>query len=154
VGDDRDRTVFSDIELHINENEVVGLYGAGPSGKSALLFTIAGRVSRLEGDLKVLGRVLPSHAHAVRTRVALISCRDTETAAEEARAALADGIGLILLDDLDTVVNPMQRDLFRELLGRSPATFVFTCQNPELLRDVLPPTTRTVAMAQQLEVVV
>jgi RND superfamily putative drug exporter len=85
--------------------------------------------------------------------VALISCRDTETAADEARLALADGIQLILLDDLDTVVKATQRDLLREMLGRSPATFVFTCQNPEILRDVLPSTTRIVAMAQQLEVV-
>jgi hypothetical protein len=41
----------------------------GAVGKSALLFTLAGRVHRIEGDLKVLGQVLPQ---AVRFTDALL----------------------------------------------------------------------------------
>jgi RND superfamily putative drug exporter len=151
VGDDRDRTVFGGVELHVWPGQLVGLYGPGPSGKSALLFTLAGRVSRVDGDLKVLGNVLPQHAHTVRTKVALISCRDTDAAADQARDAVVAGIELILLDDLDTVVNTAQRDSLRDLFTRSDrTTFVFTCQNPVLLQDILPPEKLvTVAMAAQ-----
>ncbi|WP_279581876.1 MMPL family transporter [Fodinicola feengrottensis] len=151
VGDDRDRTVFGGVELHVAPGQLLGLHGPGPSGKSALLFTLAGRVSRVDGDLKVLGHVLPQHAHAVRTKVALISCRDTDAAADQARAAVAAGITLVLLDDLDTVVNTAQREIFRALFAQpSQVTFVFTCQNPLLLQDILPPDKlTTVALAAQ-----
>ncbi|SNR41779.1 putative drug exporter of the RND superfamily [Haloechinothrix alba] len=144
--DDRGRVVFSGVETHLFPGGLLGVHGSGPSGKSALLYAIGGRVPGIDGDLKVLGRVVPQHARAVRTRVALIACRDTDTPADEARSALSDGVSLLLFDDLDAVVNTGQRDTLRTLLARpitpdgTPAGVVFTCQDPNLLVDILPPT--------------
>lgn len=159
VGDDRDRTVFGDVTLHVAQGTVLAVQGTGPAGKTALLYALAGRVARLDGDLKVLGRVQPQHARYLRTRVALIACRETADAAAEARRAIADGVRLILLDDVDTVVNPVRRDGLRDLIadrstgpgtGDRAAALVLTCQSLDRLRDILPPGTATVTLPTAL----
>lgn len=155
LGDDRDQTVYSGFDVRLPRGGVLAVSGPTPSGKSALLYTMAGRVRRLDGDLKVLGRVLPQRAQAVRRRVALIPCRTTAQPAEQARAALADGIELVLLDDADVVVNTQERAVLRELFASpvtgdgSPAAIALTCQSPTLLFDLLPPETVAVSLTKQ-----
>ncbi|WP_028929592.1 MMPL family transporter [Pseudonocardia asaccharolytica] len=141
VADDRGRAVFDGVEIHLGPGEVLGIHGSGPCGKTALLAALGGRVTTVEGDLKVCGKVLPQHGHAVRARVALVACRDTADPAGEIRRALVEGAPLVLLDDLDTVVRVEQRRALRDLLAEATGTstaVVFTCQSPALLRDVLP----------------
>lgn len=142
--DDRGRTVYSGVDLHLQPGEVLAISGSEPSGKTALLYSIAGRVPYVQGDLKVLGRVIPQHARAVRTRVALIPCRETTEPFDEALAALSDGISLVLFDDLDAVVNTEQRESLRLLLANpcaqdgSCAAVAFTCQDSNLVIDMVP----------------
>ena len=62
------------------------IHGHDPAGKNALLFTLAGRVRRIEGDLKVLGHVLPQHINTVRREVAVISCHESSDPAAEVQA--------------------------------------------------------------------
>ncbi|MFC5995479.1 MMPL family transporter [Pseudonocardia hispaniensis] len=159
LGDDRGRTVVDGIEIHLEPGEVLGIHGAGPCGKTALLAALGGRVPTIEGDLKVCGKVLPQHGSAVRKRVALVSCRDTTDPAGEVRRALADGVPLLLLDDLDTVVRADQRRMLADLLaeataGPDPVAVVVTCQHPASLWEVLPDRARDVALTGSvLEVV-
>ncbi|WP_406635082.1 MMPL family transporter [Amycolatopsis sp. WGS_07] len=142
--DDRGRPVYSGIELHLQGGEVLVLHGADACGKTALLYTLAGRVTKFTGDLKVLGRVLPQHAHALRRDVAVVPCRDEKDPARQIADALGSDAGLVVVDDVDLVLRTDVRDRVRALLGdrrtRSgeAATFVLACQDPDRIRDLLP----------------
>jgi RND superfamily putative drug exporter len=157
VDDDRGRPVYRDIDLHVPRGGVLVLYGAG---KTALLYTLGGRVTKLKGDLKVLGRVLPQHGHALRREVTVIGCKDGGGPAGEVASALADDIELALVDDADLVLRTDERDALRDLINRRrtrdgrPATFVLTCQDPDRLADLLPADARLFALsaAQPVEV--
>ncbi|QUQ67956.1 MMPL family transporter [Kutzneria sp. CA-103260] len=155
VDDDRGRSVYHDIDLHLPRGGVLVAHGAG---KTALLYTIGGRVTKLKGDLKVLGRVLPQHVHALRREVTVIGCRDITAPSSEVAAALADDIELVLVDDADLVLRTDERDVLRDLIARRrtasgrPATFVLTCQDPDRLADLLPADARLFSLAQPVEV--
>ncbi|MDV6012522.1 MMPL family transporter [Haloechinothrix sp. LS1_15] len=158
VTDDTGRPVTATVDMHLEPSRSLGLCGGAGAGKSAILYAIGGRVPGFEGDLKVLGRALPQHARAIRRRVAMIPCGQSRAPAEEARAALADGITLLLFDDLDVVVDIEQRASLRKILAHpttadgTPASVVFTCHDQTLLGDILPEgSASTVALSRQLE---
>jgi putative drug exporter of the RND superfamily len=142
--DDRGRDVYSGVDLNVGRGQILVIHGPGPAGKSALLFTLAGRVRRIEGDLKVLGHILPQHIYTVRRDVAVISCHETPDPAADVEAALANDIELILLDDVDVGLRNDSREHLRQAFSdrttRSgkPVTFVITCQSPALIGDLLP----------------
>ncbi|MFD7023468.1 MMPL family transporter [Promicromonospora sukumoe] len=146
LDDDRGRPVYHDVELRVPRGEVLVLHGSGAVGKSALLLSIAGRVTRHRGDLKVLGQVLPQHVHALRPRVAVVGGRDDRDPAGRVTEALTRDIELILVDDADLVLRSEARARLRDQIGfrvtagGSPATFVLTCQDPGRVADLLPPT--------------
>lgn len=153
--DDRGRVVYSGVNLTVGKGRILVIHGHGPAGKSALLFTLAGRVRRIEGDLKVLGQVLPQHIGGVRRKVSVISCRDTTDAAAEVEAALAGDIELILLDDVDVVLRGSSRNALRQCFSErktgsgGPATFVVTCQDPALIDDLLPAEVSTLELTSR-----
>ncbi|GAB3899433.1 MMPL family transporter [Kibdelosporangium lantanae] len=135
--DDRGRPVYDGVDLHLRRGEILVLHGAGACGKTALLYTLAGRVTKFTGDLKVLGRVLPQHTHALRRDVAVIPCRDTKDPARQIAAGF--DAGLVVVDDVDLVLRTDVRDRVRALLAEpGSTTFVLTCQDPERIRDLLP----------------
>ncbi|WP_026361394.1 MMPL family transporter [Amycolatopsis nigrescens] len=144
LDDDRGRPVYAGVDLHLPRGGVLVLHGAGACGKTALLYTLAGRVTKFTGDLKVLGRVLPQHTHALRRDVAVVPCRDTPHAAQQIAAALDSDAELVFVDDVDLVLRPDSRDQLRALLAErrtrsaGPASFVLTCQDPERIRDLVP----------------
>ncbi|MFI2363089.1 MMPL family transporter [Promicromonospora sp. NPDC019610] len=144
LDDDRGRPVYRDVELHVPRGEVLVLHGSGAVGKSALLLSLAGRVTRHRGDLKVLGQVLPQHVHALRPHVAVVDGRADLDPAGRVTEALARGIELILVDDADLVLRSEARARLRDQLGfrvtsgGSPATFVLACQDPDRVVDLLP----------------
>jgi len=142
--DDRGTPVYTGVNLAVPRGAILVIHGPAPSGKSALLYTLAGRVGRTSGDLKVLGHVLPQLLRTVRRKVAVIPCRQVADPHAVVTHALADGIELILLDDADLVVRMDERDQLRDELatrrtssGR-PVTYVLTCQDPARLGDLLP----------------
>ena len=155
VDDDRGRPVYRDIDLHLPRGGVLVVHGAG---KTALLYTLGGRVTKIKGDLKVLGRVLPQHVHALRREVTVIGCRDITAPSSEVASALADDIELVLVDDADLVLRTDERDALRDLIARRrtasgrPATFVLTCQDPDRLADLLPADAALYSLAQPVEV--
>ncbi|WP_037321423.1 MMPL family transporter [Amycolatopsis orientalis] len=158
--DDRGRPVYTGLDLHLPRGGVLVLHGTGACGKTALLYTLAGRVTKFTGDLKVLGRVLPQHTHALRRDVAVVPCRTTADAARQISGALHDDAGLIVVDDVDLVLRTDVRDRVRALLADrftdagEAATFVLTCQDPERIRDLLPAAAqlRTLTAVQPAEV--
>ncbi|MGK3204311.1 MMPL family transporter [Amycolatopsis sp. MEPSY49] len=135
--DDRGRPVYRDVDLRVPRGGVLVLHGTGACGKTALAYTLAGRVTKFTGDLKVLGRVLPQHTHALRRDVAVIPCRGTN---DPARQIARDGdAGLVVVDDVDLVLRADLRDHVRRLFAeRGTTTFVLTCQDPERIADLLP----------------
>ncbi|TDO33971.1 RND superfamily putative drug exporter [Kribbella sp. VKM Ac-2527] len=148
--DDRGQPIYHDVEIHAPRGDTLVLHGYGSVGKTALLFTLAGRITKHKGDLKVLGRVLPQHSHALRREVHVIRCRDVTDPGAEAAAAIADGVGLVLLDDIDVVLRTDARDALRDVLARpGTASFVVSCQDPERIRDLLPATTQLFGLAPQ-----
>jgi RND superfamily putative drug exporter len=142
--DDRGREVYSGVDLTVGRKQIQVIHAHGPAAKSALLFTLAGRMRRIEGDLKVLGHVMPQHLHTVRRDGAVISCHETLDPAADVEAALANDIELILLDDVDLVLRKdaraQLRQFFSDRTTRSgkPASFMVTCQDPALIGDLLP----------------
>lgn len=155
LDDDRGRPLYSDVGIRLPRGEVLVVHGVGSTGKSALLFTLAGRVSKLRGDLKVLGRVLPQHTHALRRDVTVLGCRDEDPVAEVV-AAVNDDVELVLLDDVDLVLRTDTRNALRSLLAHRrthsgrPVSYVLTCQDPERIRDLLPARTHMLELSPQL----
>ncbi|EOD60583.1 MMPL family transporter [Amycolatopsis vancoresmycina] len=135
--DDRGRPAYRDVDLRVPHGGVLVLHGTGACGKTALAYTLAGRVTKFTGDLKVLGRVLPQHTHALRREVAVIPCRGTRDPARQ--IALDGDAGLVVVDDVDLVLRADLRDHVRRLVAeRGTTTFVLTCQDPERIGDLLP----------------
>jgi RND superfamily putative drug exporter len=155
--DDRGRDVYAGVDVNLGRGQMLVIHGHGPAGKSALLFTFAGRVRRIEGDLKVLGHVLPQHITTVRREVAVISCHDTRDPAADVEAALASDVELILLDDVDVVLRNEPRQRLRQHFSDrktesgKPVAFVVTCQDPALIGDLLPAEPTPVALALSSE---
>ncbi|SEC45689.1 putative drug exporter of the RND superfamily [Amycolatopsis tolypomycina] len=141
--DDRGRPVYDGVGIHLPRGGTLVLHGAGAG---ALLHTLAGRVTKFTGDLKVLGRVLPQHSHALRREVAVIPCRRAADPGRQVAEALATDAGLIVLDDVDLVLRTDLRDHLRRLLAEprsrsgGPVSFVVTCQDPDRVADLVPAT--------------
>lgn len=142
--DDRGAVVFAGITLAVDRGEILVLHGSGPVGKTALLYTLAGRVGRLSGDLKVLGHVLPQHMRTVRQQVVVVCCRDTPDVERAIDTALDDDAELVLIDDVDLVLRPAARERLHQYLIRrtnrsgQSVTFVLTCQESTSITDILP----------------
>ncbi|MBL0886284.1 MMPL family transporter [Myceligenerans indicum] len=145
LDDDRGDPVYRDVELHVPRGGVLVLHGSGAVGKTALLLSLAGRVTAHRGDLKVLGQVLPQHVHALRAHVAVVDGRDDLNPAGAVTEALAHDVELILVDDADLVLRSADRARLRDQIAFRvtgtglPATFVLTCQDPGRVADLLPP---------------
>jgi len=145
--DDRGREVYAGVDINLGRGQLLAIHGHGPAGKSALLFTIAGRVRRIEGDLKVLGHILPQHINTVRREVAVVSCHESLDPAADVASALADGVQLILVDDVDVVLRRDAREPLRQYFSDRKASFVITCQDPALIGDLLPTDAVTLELA-------
>ena len=155
LDDDRGRPVYDGVDLHVPRGDVLVIHGPGPSGKSALLFTLAGRVTKARGDLKVLGHVLPQHVHALRPQVVVVSGAEDTDPAWTIATGLADDAEIVFIDDVDRVLRPHTRDALRTLLAERRTrsgrvvSYVLTCQDPARIGDLLPTGTHTHLLTRQ-----
>ncbi|MDI2031569.1 MMPL family transporter [Saccharopolyspora sp. TS4A08] len=144
VRDDRDEPIFEDVRIALRPGGVLAVQGDDDELSSAMLHALGGRLSGVQGDVRVLGLLLPQRARAVRSQTALVRCRDSEAPAAEIASALADGVRLVLVDELDAVADTEQRREIGRLLADAstsdgqPVAFVVTHQNPSLVSGLLP----------------
>jgi RND superfamily putative drug exporter len=140
--------LYDDVALRLPAGGTLVVAGPHRSGRTALVLTIAGRAHADAGTLKVDGLVLPVRAADVRSRVALASMARRADPAGELRAALGAGVPIVVIDDLDTVSDPVQRAACRAALDEAaasaraagrPLSLVVTCLDPGGLDGVLPP---------------
>ncbi|HLS03165.1 MAG TPA: MMPL family transporter [Actinomycetales bacterium] len=94
-----DRFIYHDVALRIRGTENTVITGRNPEEVSALLLTLAGRLSPNSGRLKTCGYVLPTRSRAVRSRVGYLYLPTTEVS--DLRALLAESPQLLILDGAD-----------------------------------------------------
>jgi RND superfamily putative drug exporter len=144
VRDDRDEPIFEGVRIALRPGGVLAVQGDDDDLSSAMLHALGGRLSGVRGDVRVMGFLLPQRARAVRSATALVRCRDSEAPAAEIASALADGVRLVLIDELDAVADTEQRREIARLLTQAstsdgePVAFVVTHQNPSLVSGLLP----------------
>ena len=63
--------VYHDVDLAVPAGGVAAVVGGKGSGRTSLLLTIAGRMRRTEGELRVAGFALPRRSRRVRRRVSV-----------------------------------------------------------------------------------
>jgi heme exporter protein A len=67
-----ERIVLRDVSLTIPTGATLAVFGANGAGKTTLLRILAGLLRPQAGTVKVLGKLLPREAHAVRGRIGLL----------------------------------------------------------------------------------
>jgi putative drug exporter of the RND superfamily len=111
---------------------------------SAVLLAGTGRLATDGGRLKVLGRVLPERAGAVRARTGYLDLRGTAAPATALRAALAERPALLAVDGLETAGAEA-----RALLDPPPTTLLLGSTDAD---DPVPATDRLTLSATKIEV--
>lgn len=141
------QAIFSGVDLVVPWGGVFVVESADHARSTALLLTIAGRIKPDAGDLKVVGEVLPNRAGSARRRIGIALLTGADDPVAEVREALHPRARLVVIDGLDTVLDPEARTAVAELIaataGRAraagaPLTLVVsTAQAPRVL-ELLP----------------
>ncbi|MFF0909296.1 MMPL family transporter [Microbacterium enclense] len=105
---------FADVALRVPAGGTLLVTGATAVTRP-LLLALAGRLSGIDGRLRVDGLLLPERAGAVRARVGLALLDDPGDAAPEVRRALAGGTRLVVLADVDRLDDDARDDVARAL---------------------------------------
>lgn len=108
--------LFSGVDLDVPRGGHIEVDGP-PAARRALLLALTGRLALTEGDLKVLGLVLPQQAGEVRRLATFVDATDPAAAAQ-----LTEPTALVVIDDADRL-DAAGRDAL-ERLNRDPDTTV------------------------------
>ncbi|MGV8084525.1 MAG: MMPL family transporter [Coriobacteriia bacterium] len=114
-GDGGGTPIYRDVAFELPRKGLLAVRGERGSGKTALLLTIAGRMAPSDGRLKVLGRVLPDEAAAVRPSVGIVLCESADPACDQLDAALRLRPSVVVLDDVDLLAENERARLFGKL---------------------------------------
>ena len=101
--------LFQNVDLMVPAGGVLVVQAREHQRSTGLLLAIAGRLAPNSGDLKVTGRVLPIHASAVRKRVGLALLGRSDDPSGDIRRALTGRVEVVVIDGLDTIVDPRER---------------------------------------------
>lgn len=149
--------VFQDIEMLVPEGGVLLVHSREHQRATGLLLAIAGRLAPSAGDLKVTGRVLPTHAGAVRSRTGIALLGGTDDPTGVIADAMAGHAEIVLIDGLDTVVDPRERTAITASIRQAhadaersghPFALVLSTSDPERLRDAIPQNAQSVQTVQ------
>ncbi|WAC69637.1 MMPL family transporter [Microbacterium sp. SL75] len=111
---DAEEPVFSDLSLRLPYGETLLVTGETRTTR-ALLLALSGRMSQIDGRLRVDGLLVPERAGAVRSRVGVALLDDpTEAAADIARAA-SRGTRVVLVSDIDRLDDDAREDVAQVL---------------------------------------
>ena len=137
-----------DLGMALRPGDVVVVDGQVNAGKTAFLLTLAGRMRMAAGRAKIAGLVLPEQSAAVRSRVALIDCRDLSPAhdgqgglRQDLRAAARRTPAVIMIDHADLLTDPDDRaalaSLIEETTGSPEQALLIAARDRALLDDVI-----------------
>ncbi|MHC2186491.1 RND superfamily putative drug exporter [Rathayibacter agropyri] len=154
--DGPDGPVYRDVSLRVAAGSSLVVHGPHRSGRTALLLSIAGRLAPDSGRLKVAGLVVPIRSAAVRGKVGLVRLAGVADPVAEVRSALESAPPILVLDDLDTVTDPLLREAIRAELDAARAaddafTVVASSVDAAALDDVLPTDRGTLAVSPAAE---
>ncbi|MGN8247085.1 MMPL family transporter [Cellulomonas soli] len=139
--------LYADVSFRVPEGGVLVVAGPHRSGRTALLLTLAGRAHADSGTLKVAGFVAPERAPAIRGRVAVAPLARALDPVGVLHEAFATTAPIVVIDDLDTVADPAQRQDVARVLDAArvdaaaadrPLTLVVSCLAPDGLAGLLP----------------
>ena len=105
---------FADVNLRLGYGGTLLVTGETRVTRP-LLLALAGRLSTLEGRLRVDGLLLPERAGAVRSRVGVALLDDAETAVDEVARAVAGRTRLAVLCDVDRLDADARADIAETL---------------------------------------
>lgn len=153
---------FADVNLRLGYGGTLLVTGETRATRP-LLLALAGRLSAVEGRLRVDGLLLPERAGAVRSRVGVALLDDPDTAVEDVTRAVAGGARVAVLCDVDRLDEDARADIaealrraavgVRERSGdaASPFTLVVSARDERralaLLSDAHRPDVASLALA-------
>jgi RND superfamily putative drug exporter len=146
-----DRTLFADLAVRVEPGGVLVIEGEH-AARRALLLAIAGRLTLTEGNLKVLGRVLPEEAPVVRNHIPVLG----PDVPHFGRVLKKQAGGLVCVDSADELTDVQDRSLRRALAasaegdGSEPVTWVLGVLPGSELEAQLPVPFQVLKLASHL----
>ncbi|MFZ4843363.1 MMPL family transporter [Mycetocola saprophilus] len=141
---------FAPVGVSVRPGDVLTVSGPA-SAVSQTLLTLTGRQEVTEGILKITGRVLPTHAGAVRRRAAWVDISHTSERAFE--ALLAENPEILAIDGVDHL-DPLTRTRLRDRLEAArarvaasrPLTLILGTTDPAIAAECVAPAATVVSM--------
>ncbi|MDN5763373.1 MAG: MMPL family transporter [Microlunatus sp.] len=137
-----------DLGMALRPGDVAVVDGQVDSGKSALLLSLSGRMKLSGGQVKVAGLVLPEQSAAVRSRTAVIDCRQLAPKHRgrgglrtELRVAERRDPSVIFVDHADVLTDHDDRaalaSLLDETAGSGSRAVVIAARDRALVDDLV-----------------
>lgn len=114
VSSDAAQPVFRDVTLRVGVGGTLLVTGETRTTRT-LLLALAGRLSEIEGNLRVDGSLVPERAGAVRARVGVALLDEPSTAEAEVAQAIARGTRIVVVSDIDRLDDDARDDVARVL---------------------------------------
>ncbi|MCY1718285.1 MMPL family transporter [Microbacterium sp. SL62] len=114
---DAEEPVFSEVSLRLGYGGTLLVTGETRTTR-ALLLALSGRLSQIEGRLRVDGLLIPERAGAVRSRVGVALLDDPAEAAEDVARAASRGTRVVFVSDIDRLDDDTSDDV-AEVLRRA-----------------------------------
>ncbi|MFN3947982.1 MMPL family transporter [Microbacterium sp.] len=107
---DAEEPVFRDVSVRLGYGGTLLITGETRTTRT-LLLALSGRLSRIEGRLRVDGLLVPERAGAVRSRVGVALVDDPATAAAEVARAVAGRTRIVVVSDVDRLDDDARDDV-------------------------------------------
>ncbi|MGN7969375.1 MMPL family transporter [Microbacterium sp. 22296] len=114
---DAEEPVFRDVSVRLGYGGTLLVTGETRTTRT-LLLAVAGRLSKIEGQLRVDGLLVPERAGAVRARVGVALLDDSATAGAEVVQAVGGGARIVVVSDIDRLDDDA-RDEVAQVLRRA-----------------------------------
>lgn len=114
VSSDAAQPVFRGVTLRVGVGGTLLVTGETRTTRP-LLLALAGRLSEIEGNLRVDGSLVPERAGAVRARVGVALLDEPSTAEAEVAQAIARGTRIVVVSDIDRLDDDARDDVARVL---------------------------------------
>jgi len=111
---DAEEPVFSEVSLRLGYGGTLLVTGETRTTR-ALLLALSGRLSQIEGRLRVDGLLVPERAGAVRARVGVALLDDPAEAAADVARAASRGTRVVFVSDIDRLDDDTSDDVAQVL---------------------------------------